>query len=260
MPNHYYSRRLELCDEFLSKQKTAPATDCWREKLFDTLCREAVLAERKAVLQRIRIRDADSAAVGPMWVVRDAVDEFMQTGVVHRLNDQRALDEVLQTLVADKGAREACINGLVNAKDLVLPTKEGLIFVAAVEGHPDGITRIVAHVEFQRYDCRMYAHTYLAGARCSARLLPSHELVAQTPHNIHATALTWSFLERAEQAYRYGIGSVHIPFALTREHFFAMACAYKGLCIRCGRLGHQAPACCAVNMADWAGAGALKPK
>ena len=238
-------RRLELCEAFISNIRAQGSAD---EERLDELKREAVLAEKEAAVQAIRLRE--NTADNEAWTVRDAVDAFLHRGILQRLNadNQQALDKVLQPMFADKDVRKAYIRSLVDARGAV-KNNDGCIFVAAVEGHPDGIKRFVGYVEYSTAAYQMSA-SVLDGAR-SVRLLPRHEMVMQARDNVLITPMLWASYERAEQVYLHGIDSVH-PAGRSREEMFAYVCDRKGLCGRCGRLGHHAAVCGAESRADWA--------
>ena len=257
-------QRLELCDAFLSikpqkRQAHDSRPETRRIEILYTIQRQAVEVEKKGLVQKLRLRDSDTDVVtNTAWRIRDAVDAFIQYNFMDRFNadNQKALDEVLTTMFADKDARKTFINGLIDAPSVGCSNNDGCIFVAAVEGHPSGIERFVGRCQFEgSLDHAMHTLEIDGIEKGSnVRLLPMSEIVLQ--ERTHNTLLLWAYNERREQVYRHGIDRVHHGFT-SRECMFVDVCRQKDLCRRCGGMGHRERACCAVNKAAWAGGAAL---
>jgi hypothetical protein len=131
----------------------------------------------------------------------------------------------------------------------LIPSDAGGIFVAALEGHPDGFERFVGYFggasEMKPFEARGLD-------RCSrVTLLPVSEILTPQASSHHSMML-WAHYETCEQIYKHGLTKVHSGFN-TRECMFGVVCAQKKLCTQCGRGGHTAAGCYNKNSkADWA--------
>ena len=219
--------------------------------------RERVEIEKRGILQKVRIREAapQDDVVNAAWRVRDAVERFKQYDFLKRYSadSQKELDEVLKTMFADSDDRKAYIASLVDVSYFPSPCKDGCIFVAAVEGHPRGISRVVGYCMFPGNGVDASYLEY-DGIR-SMRLLPMSEIVLQDHHRDMGCSL-WAWRERREQVFMHGIDKVHLGFS-TRDKMFRDVCEDKNLCLRCGGTGHMADVCIASKRVDWAGGDAL---
>ena len=249
-------QRLERCDAFLSSASPVSRQKRSLENKIRKLQRERVEIEKRGILQKVRIREAAPRddVVDTAWRVRDAVERFKQYDFLKRYSAdrQKELDEVLKTMFADSDARKAYIASLVGVSYFPSPCKDGCIFVAAVEGHPRGISRLVGSCIFPGNG---EDHTLLEfdGIKkcCSMRLLPMSDIVLQSQH-LDMGCRLWAWRERREQVFLHGLDNVHLGFS-TRDAMFRNVCEDKNLCLRCGGNGHRADGCSATKMVAWAG-------
>ena len=254
-------QRLERCDAFLTSM--SPRQKRSLENKIKKLQRERVEIEKRGILQKVRVREAapHDDVVNTAWRVRDAVERFKQYDFWKRYStdSQKELDEVLKTMFADSDDRKAYIARLVDVSYFPSPCKDGCIFVAAVEGHPHGISRVVGSCMFpgNKVDVSYLEYDGIEKC-CSMRLLPMSEIVLQDHHHDMGCRL-WAWRERREQVFMHGLDKVHLGFS-TRDTMFRDVCEDKNLCLRCGGAGHKADGCSASKRVDWAGGDALAKK
>ena len=252
--------RLERCEAFLASTSQVSRHKRSLENKIRKLQRERVENEKRGILQKVRIREAapHGVVVNTAWSVRDAVERFKQYDFLKRYSadSQRELDEVLKTMFADSDARKAYIASLVSVSYFPSVCKDGCIFVAAVDGHPRGITRVVGCCMFvcNGIDASLLDYDGIKEC-CSMRLLPMSEIVIQD-HHLEMGCRLWAWRERREQVFLHGIDNVHLGLS-TRETMFRDVCDHKNLCLRCGEGGHKADGCSASKRAAWAGGDAL---
>lgn len=254
-------RRLELCDAFLSIKpaKKRRHDSSWNHTIKE-LQRERVEIEKRHILQKIRVRErgTDDDVVNTARRVSDAVECFKQYDVSKRFDSdtQKELDEVLKTMFADSDARKAYIASLARVAYFPSACRDGCIFIAAVEGHPSGVSRVIGHCMFTGGDNDVSLSDYNgSNDGCTMKLLPMSEIVLQE-NDFDIGCRVWAWREIREQVFLHGIDKVHLGYS-TRESMFRNVCILKDLCSRCGRKGHKAVECSEPKKAAWAGGDAL---